>query len=46
MSRVNIEGEQLVVEELTQDEIDNAEDFQYESDLELPEDQEVTVGGN
>jgi hypothetical protein len=46
MSRVTMQGEELVVDQMSSDEIEAAEDFEYDSNLEIPDDQEVEIGGS
>ncbi|CAM4004407.1 PRC-barrel domain-containing protein [Palleronia rufa] len=45
ISRVSVNGEQLVVDSLTESEIEAADDFEYDSNLELADDQQISIGG-
>ena len=45
ISRVSVNGEQLVVDSLTESEVEAADDFEYDSNLELADDQQISIGG-
>jgi PRC-barrel domain len=45
MSRVSVQDEQLLIETLTAEEIEAANDFEYDDNLRLPEDEQIEVGG-
>lgn len=46
LSRVTMQGEELVVDQMSTDEIEAAEDFEYDGNLELTDDQQVEMGGS
>ena len=45
LSRVTIRDGQIVLENMTEDEIEAANNFQYDENIRLPEDQQIQVGG-
>lgn len=46
LSRATQQGEELVIDGLTDADIEAANDFEYDSNLEMGEDQQVQIGGN
>lgn len=44
-SRVSIQGEQLILSNMTEEEIEEASSFQYDENARLPEEQQVRIGG-
>ena len=45
LSRVTIQDGQIVLENMTEDEIEAANNFRYDENIRLPEDQRIQVGG-
>lgn len=46
MSNVTLQGDRLVISSLTEEQIEAANDFDYDDDLELPDDQEIQLKSN
>ncbi|MBW3096676.1 PRC-barrel domain-containing protein [Pseudohoeflea coraliihabitans] len=46
MTNVNLRGDQLVITTLTEDQIEAADDFDYDDDLELPDEEQIEVNMN
>lgn len=45
LSSITVENDRLVLDTLTQEEIESAEGFEYDRNLELPDDEQISVGG-
>ncbi len=45
LSRVTIRDGQIVLENMTEDDIESASNFQYDENVRLPEDQQIQIGG-
>lgn len=45
LSRVTVENERLLLDSMTEEDIEAANDFQYDSNLELEDDREISVSG-